>query len=142
MMIEIRAGVENRKDGHRVALSTNGRERALEVPPKAEGRGSSANGGELLFLALATCYVNDVFREAARRGVEVDSVAVEVRGRFGDAPGSVAEGIEYDATVRARAPEAEIVALMRHTDTVAEVQNTLRRGTPVVLVRATAIDAR
>jgi hypothetical protein len=34
-----------------------------------DGGGSSANGGELLCLALATCYCNDVYREAKKRGI-------------------------------------------------------------------------
>jgi organic hydroperoxide reductase OsmC/OhrA len=33
-----------------------GREHSLETPPRSGGFGSNANGGELLFLALATCY--------------------------------------------------------------------------------------
>jgi uncharacterized OsmC-like protein len=100
------------------------------------------NGGELLFLALATCYCNDLYREAARRGIAVKSVRVDVSGIFGDAPESVADAISYDAAVEAEAVEAELLALMRHTDAVAEVQNTLRRGTPVTLGRVTATDTR
>jgi uncharacterized OsmC-like protein len=141
-MIEIRAAVENRADAHRVTLETNGRAHELSIAPRAEGRGSRANGGELLFLALATCYCNDLHREAARRGMALGEVRVEVSGRFDAAPGSAAEGIAVDATVSAAASEAEILALMRETDAVAEVQNTLRRGTLVTLRRLVAIDTR
>jgi uncharacterized OsmC-like protein len=35
-----------------------------------------------LFLALATCYCNDIYREAAKRNIKVDSVEVEVEGTF------------------------------------------------------------
>ena len=140
--IEIRAEVRDRAGSHEVTLETNGRARDFPVAPRAGARGSSANGGELLFLALATCYCNDLHREAARRGMTLDDVRVEVRGRFAAEPGSVAEEIEYDATVTAAAGEAEIVALMEHTDRVAEVHNTLRRGTPVTLARRLAIDSR
>ncbi len=94
----------------------------------------ATNGGELLFAALATCYCNDLYREAAKRSITVRSVQVQVEGAFGDAPGSVAEGIHYRATVEAEASTEEIEALMRHTDTVAEIQNTLRLGTSVTLV--------
>ena len=33
---------------------------------KSPGRGSAVNGGEFLVLALATCYCNDLYREAER----------------------------------------------------------------------------
>ena len=142
MSIEIRAEVLDRAGAHQVTLETNGRARELAVPPRAGGQGSSANGGELLFLALATCYCNDLHREAGKRGLVLDEIRVEVRGRFASEPGSAAEGIEYDATVVAAAAEAELVALMEHTDRVAEVHNTLRRGTPVTLGRRIAVDTR
>jgi uncharacterized OsmC-like protein len=102
------------------------------IAPKAEGLGSSANGGELLFLALATCYCNDIYREARKRGIEVEHVQVEVTGEFG-AEGEGAREIRYRASVDAKAPREGILELMRHTDSVAEIHNTVRRSAPVVL---------
>ena len=96
------------------------------------------NGGELLFLALATCYCNDIYREAARRGIEVDHVEVEVDGEFGSA-GEPARDVTYRARVVANATEDEIRDLMRHTDIVAEIQNTLRAPTPVILTDVEAV---
>ena len=97
----------------------------------------SANGGELLFLAIATCYCNDVYREAAKRGIRVEMVGVEVTGEFGGV-GEPARNVTYQARVEARATEQEIRDLMIHTDQVAEIQNSLRRGTPVTLGNVTA----
>jgi len=34
----------------------------ITIEPKATGYGSSINGGELLLLALATCFCNDIYR--------------------------------------------------------------------------------
>jgi organic hydroperoxide reductase OsmC/OhrA len=138
-MTTISAKVTNTLDGHQVTLSTNGALRSLVIPPRDVGRGSSANGGELLFLALATCYLNDIFREAAKRGIEVHSVDVQVDGEFGAEPGSTASGLRYGATVTADASEADILALMAHTDTVAEIQNTLRAGAAVTLTEMRAL---
>lgn len=67
--MNISARVQNGYGEHRTTLTTNGITHAIVIPPKASGFGSSANGGELLFLALATCYCNDIYREAARRGI-------------------------------------------------------------------------
>lgn len=131
-MIAISAQVSNSQGKHEVVVTTNQNAHAITIAPKASGLGSSANGGELLFLALATCYCNDIYREAARRNLTVRRVDVTVSGEFGDAPGSAAQNVTYSARVEAEASEAEIADLMKHTDTVAEIQNTLRQSAPVV----------
>jgi uncharacterized OsmC-like protein len=128
MLIEAR--VENQLQQHTVSLMTNGDTHTLQVSPRPGGFGSSANGGELLCLALATCYCNDVYREAEKRGIAVTRVEVEVRAEFG-AVGEPANSLRYRANVFARATTLEIRELMLHTDRVAEVQNTLRRGMEV-----------
>lgn len=130
--MKISARVTNRRGEHTVRLKTGEHEHALTIAPKAEGQGSSVNGGELLFLALATCYCNDIYREARKRGIEVRSMQVEVEGAFG-AEGEGAREIRYWADVDADAPREDLLALMQHTDTVAEIHNTLRAGTPVIL---------
>jgi organic hydroperoxide reductase OsmC/OhrA len=113
-------------------LRTGAREHSLTIPSNAAGLGSGTNGGELLFLALATCYCNDIYREAGKRGIEVERVQVEVTGEFGS-EGEGARNIRYSASVDARAPREEVLELMRHTDSVAEIHNTLRQASPVVL---------
>jgi uncharacterized OsmC-like protein len=128
-VIRIEARVDNAPGRHEVVLATNGTSRALAVAPKVEG-GSSANGGEFLCLALATCYCNDAYREGAKRGIDVTRVAVEVHAEFGGA-GEPARAIRYRADIEARAGEDAIRALMLHTDAVAEVQGTLRLGLDV-----------
>jgi len=131
--MNISARVENHRDNHAVTLSTNGREHSLSIPCKPEGFGSSVNGGELLFLALATCYCNDLYREARKRNIELHSVRVEVNGEFGS-EGEGARNIRYSASIDGAAPQEDLIKLMRHTDTVAEIQNTLRASAPVTLL--------
>ncbi len=131
--MKITAKVENSQNNHQVTLQTNDNLHSITIPPKPTGYGSSANGGELLFLALATCYCNDIYREAAKRNIKVDRVEVSVEGEFG-AEGESAKNVTYRAKIDAQASAAEIRELMQYTDTVAEIQNTLRMGTPVVLV--------
>ncbi len=121
-------------------VQTGDKAQSLAIPAKAEGFGSGVNGGELLFLALATCYCNDIYREAKERGLEVESVEVEVSGRFGS-KGEPAENITYRASVKAKGSEQEVLSLMRDTDSVAEIHNTLRRATPVVLTECRVIQA-
>ena len=130
--MKISARVENAEGQHHVTLATNDIPHSITIPPKDSGFGSSVNGGELLFLALATCYCNDVYREAVKRNVKVEKVEVEVSGDFG-AEGEHAKNVTYQARVHAKGTKEEIEALMKYTDTVAEIQNTLRIGTSVTL---------
>lgn len=130
--MKISARVDNSEGQHRVTLTTDNNSHSIAIPPKSSGFGSSANGGELLFLALATCYCNDIYREAARRNIRVERVEVEVHGDFGEA-GEPARNVTYKTRVHAKGTEEEIRALMEYTDTVAEIQNTLRFGADVKL---------
>ena len=136
--MRISAKVENSKDNHQITLQTNENVHSIVIPPKPTGYGSSANGGELLFLALASCYCNDIYREAAKRNIKVERVEVEVNGDFGK-EGDSAKNVVYRAKVFADAGENEIRELMKFTDTVAEIQNTLRIKTPVVLTEIEAV---
>ena len=130
--MKISARVKNSKDNHHVTVQTNDNVHSIVIPPKSGGYGSSANGGELLFLALATCYCNDLYREAAKRNIKVEQVEVEVDGDFG-AEGEPAKNVTYRAKVAAQASEQEIQDMMRFVDTVAEIQNSLRVVTPIIL---------
>jgi organic hydroperoxide reductase OsmC/OhrA len=130
--MKITANIQNSEGQHQVTLTTNDKSHSIVIPPKSSGSGSSANGGELLFLALATCYCNDLYREAAKRNIEVEKVEVEVSGEFGE-EGTGAQNVTYSAKVHATGTDDEIRALMQHTDSIAEIQNTLRAGTDVTL---------
>ena len=129
--MEISALVRNAPSRHEVAVATDGHEHALALPAKASG-GSTVNGGELLMLALATCYCNDLYREAARLGVVLDGVEVRASARF-EGIGLAAADIRYRAKVSSSAPAERIATLLRETDAVAEIHNTVRAGVPVVL---------
>jgi uncharacterized OsmC-like protein len=139
IMFKISAQVKSRKGFQEVNLETNGSAHSIAIAPGSTGFGSSVNGGELLFLALATCYCNDIYREAKKRGIKVHHVQVEVSGDFNEIAGSRAENITYKAIVEADASEDALLDLMRYTDTVAEIQNTLRAGTSVTLASTVAI---
>jgi uncharacterized OsmC-like protein len=130
--MNISALVQNREGQHQISLRTNDTVHSLAIAPKPDGFGSSVNGGELLFLALATCYCNDIYREAAKRSIRVESVEVEVAGEFG-AEGDPATNVHYHTKIVAHASEDEIRALANATDGVAEIQNTLRVATQVKL---------
>jgi organic hydroperoxide reductase OsmC/OhrA len=130
--VKISAVVRNASATHEVVVSTAGVQQRIAVPAKATGKGSAINGGEFLMLALATCYCNDLYREAARLGFAVESVEVEATAEF-PGVGLAATNIKYKAKVLSSASAAEITELLRQTDAVAEVHNTVRSGVAVTL---------
>jgi uncharacterized OsmC-like protein len=135
--VRISSRITNQQGKHSVTIETNGREQQLAIRPGGDGFGSGINGGELLFCALATCYCNDLYREARKRGIEIVRVRVEVIGDFGG-EGEPARNITYRASVDAKAPEHTVLELMRHTDKMAEIHNTLRQSSPVFLAECQA----
>lgn len=85
-------------------------------------------------LALATCYCNDLYREAATLGLSIESVEVQASAEF-PGIGLAATDIRYRARVASPASASDIAELLRVTDAVAEVHNTVRSGVPVTLDR-------
>ncbi len=112
------------------SVMTDDQPRSLVVPSKESGNGSAVNGGELLLLALATCFCNDIYREAAKRNMEVHEVEVIASAEFG-AAGEPGRNFQYSTHVKADATDEEIKELIMHTDKVAEIHNTLRQGVEV-----------
>ncbi len=136
--MRISASVNNGNGDHQVFMTSGDDVHSIVIQPKAGGSGSSINGGELLFLALATCYCNDVYREAAKREIKVERVEVQVEGEFGS-PGEPASKVNYRARVFAAASEEDILDLIQATDRLAEIQNTVRAAIPVTFSGAEAV---
>ena len=132
--MHISASVRNAAQLHEVFVTTNDVSKQVAIPPKTTGMGSSVNGGELVFLALATCFCNDVYREAAKRNLKINSVEVNVLGEFG-AEGEPGRNITYDVNINADLEDEVINELIAYVDKIAEVHNTLRVGTEVKLKR-------
>ncbi len=130
--MEISARVRNHGKAHETSVRTGATEQSLQIAAKASGNGSAVNGGEFLMLALATCYCNDLYREAQRLGIAIEGVEVEASATF-PGIGLAAKDIRYRAIVKSPASGAEIAELLRQTDAVAEVHNTIRAGIPVTL---------
>lgn len=132
--MKIAARIRNSLDSHQVILETAVHVHEISIDPKTSGLGSSVNGGEALFFALATCYCNEIYREAKKWGISVERVEVEVQGEF-PTDGAPAEHVSYRASVKADADPEHLRELMRHTGTVTEILNSLRAGIPVELTK-------
>jgi organic hydroperoxide reductase OsmC/OhrA len=135
LTLNISARITSGGGAHSASVETSGVITSLRIPAKAQGAGSSVNGGELLFLALATCFCNDVYREAAKRDLVVDRVEVDVNGEF-DADGA-ARNIRYRTEIASNAPRDALANLVRYVDQIAEIHRAVRTGTPVELAEVT-----
>ena len=122
----------NTPSGRKFEVETDNRKQSIEILPKGVGCGCSVKGGELLFTILATCFCNDFYPEAAKRGIDVQDVKVEATGTF-ENPAEPARDIIYRVEVSATASQNVIDDLIRVTDSVTEIQNTLRAGCAVRL---------
>lgn len=132
--MKITATLENNPNKHIVVVHTDDVAQEITISGKPNGLGSSVNGGELLCLALATCFCNDLYREARKRNIQLTKVGVEASAEF-PAEGAAGQNITYRAIVEGEASDEEIAALIQHTDQVSEIQNTLRSGVSVSLVQ-------
>lgn len=128
--MEISAKVVSSLDGVEVRVATGASLQTLAVPAKATGRGSAVNGGEFLTLAVATCYCNDLYREAERLGIAISACEVIATALF-NGIGQGAASIRYAARVESSAAQERIEQLLSETDRRAEVHNTLRAGCAV-----------
>jgi len=129
--MRVEASVENWNQHHAAVVATNEIARELAVPPSNNGTGSSVNGSELLCLAVATSYCNDIYREGRERGIDVLRVNVDVQAEF-HGTGEPLDSMIYRVRVAAKGGDEQAIRdLTLHTDQVAEIQATLRKGMDV-----------
>ena len=107
----------------------------VDRPVEAGGRGLGFNGGQLLNLAVAGCVSNDLFREAARRGIRLDRVRVVADSTYA---GSLATSspIEYEVELSGDPSPEALANLVTYLDEIAEIPSSIRRGTEVWLKKA------
>lgn len=130
--MKVSARVNNKLNHHQIFVQTNDAEKEVQIAPKQSGYGSSVNGAELLLLSLATCFCNDIYREAAKRNISVSAVDVDFTGTFGS-DGEPGSDFSYKANVISDASADVINELIAHTDQIAEIHNTLRKGLSITL---------
>ncbi|MCU1296914.1 MAG: oxidoreductase [Acidobacteriaceae bacterium] len=125
--------------GSSLAVGSSGpRTVTIDRSKESGGLGLGFNGGELLLLAIGGCYSNDLYREAAKQGIKIHDVQIQVQADWGGDPVR-AQNVPFSAAVNADPGEKEIIDLIRHTDSVAEIPNSLRMRTEVKLIQPKAI---
>ena len=101
-------------------------------PTAAGGGGLGFNGGQLLYLSIAACWSNDLYREAATMGIELDGVEITVDGDF-PARGSGSTPISVEVVVRSSAPEARVRDLIAEVERVAEIPRAIRDAAAITV---------
>ena len=104
----------------------------VDRPLAAGGGGLGFNGGQLLYLSIAACLSNDLYREAATMGIALDEVEVTVDGDF-PGRGAASTAIDAQVTIRSSAPEEQLAALMAEVERVAEIPRSLREPAPLTI---------
>jgi uncharacterized OsmC-like protein len=99
-------------------------------PAHAGGGGLGFNGGQLLYLAIAACISNDLYREAAGFGVIVNHVAVDVDGDF-PAPGDPSTPITVEVDLDGEGPEDALRSLLATVIEMAEIPRSIASTTPI-----------
>jgi organic hydroperoxide reductase OsmC/OhrA len=128
-------------DGRTTAVGSAGAFTVVvDRPVEGGGGGKGFNGGQLLNLAVAGCVSNDLFREAAKRGIALLRVRVTADADYAGDP-AVSTPITYDVELEGEASEDALRELLDHVDNIAEIPNSLRSGTEVRL-GSVRIDAR
>ena len=114
-------------DGGPTALGWGGSATVVvDRPAEAGGRGLGFNGGQLLNLAVAGCVSNDLFREAAKRGIRLDRVRVVAQSDYSGGP-AVSTPIEYQVELSGDASDEALADLVAYVDEIAEIPNSIRR---------------
>lgn len=90
-------------------------------------------GAHLLHLAAAGCVLNDVYREAAALGIELEGVRVSAAGGF-DTGTWKSTGISYSVGISPAISSDELARLLEVVDEVAEIPQALRAGALVTRV--------
>jgi hypothetical protein len=91
---------------------------------------AAPNGAGVLHVAVALCVLNDTYREARDRGVDVAGVRVTARGEFDQATWQ-STGVTYAVQIDSPSPAADVSELVAHVDAVAEIPRALRAGMSV-----------
>ena len=87
-------------------------------------------GGHVLHLAVASCILNDIYREAAALSIGVTGVRVTATGGFDTATWQ-STGIDYSVEVSSDAPADRLAHLLAVVDQVAEIPQAIRAGATV-----------
>lgn len=104
----------------------------IDRTPRAGGLGIGFSGEELFMMAIGASVCNDLYREAAARGIDITHVEIIVNGDWSGEP-ALAKNIRYDIRMESSSPRQEVEDLIRYTDQVAEIPYSLRSGTQVKL---------
>ena len=104
----------------------------VDRPADAGGPGLGLTEARGCICAIGGCISNDLFSEATAVGIRLTQVRVRVVGEFGGEP-AVSGDVFYDVEVAGDASREQLDELVCGVDAIAEIPNSLRRGTPVKL---------
>jgi uncharacterized OsmC-like protein len=111
----------------------------IDEPPVLLGKDAGANAGEYLLTALSGCITTTFIAYAAVLGVEIDEFRTELEGDidlrgFLGVSGDVRPGfreIRVKVFVKSKAPDEKIRELLKMTERLSPVTDSLQNGVPI-----------
>ena len=107
----------------------------IDLPQDEGGQGLGFSGGELLLLAIGSCYCNDLHRAAARSGISLDSIDLTVSAKWSDKPLQLTDAHVSIRTKTAKCA-VDLHQLIKQVDVATSVANSLRSGARITLAVA------
>src|SRR5262245_36566267 len=108
--------------------------KAIQFPHRWTSEGvtveAAFSGAHLLHLAVAGCVLNDIYREAATLGIQIDGVRVSAAGGF-DTKAWTSTGITYSVELLSPASAQDRAQLLDRADDAAEIPRAIRAGAMV-----------
>jgi uncharacterized OsmC-like protein len=119
--------------------------KAIQFPHRWTSEGvtveAAFSGAHLLHLAVAGCVLNDMYREAATLGIQIDGVRVSAAGGF-DTEAWTSTGITYSVELLSPASAQDFAQLLDRVDDSAEIPRAIRAGAMVQRANVTPSRAR
>lgn len=100
---------------------------------KAGGMGLGFNGAQMIALSIGGCFCNDLRYMAEELEVTLDTIEVDVDVELDGSPIMITSAT-MNVQVTSATPNIDLVALIRRTESVSAVTNSVRRGFPVAVV--------
>src|SRR5262245_18069173 len=108
-----------------------------DMPPQAGGGGTAPTPGVFGRAALGSCLAVCYMMYAAKLGVPIDGIDVEVQAEYddgalfgvGDSPAGYSE-VRYAVTIESRAPEHDILRVLDEGDAHSPYLDVFRRAQP------------
>lgn len=118
--------------GYRCEVTARQHRVVVDEPESAKGTDTGATPTELFLASLGSCFTLAVYHVAAKRGIDLRAVQIEVTGNYS---GPSFAALELEVRIDADLDDHGVDDLLARARAVCYVSNTLAKPPPVVIRR-------